>query len=1052
MATLLITKETGGYFSFVVDGNTADKVTNMRNDVLAIGTVCNFKTANGANIIKKQNINVTDITLVASGTFTFTNVTTFLNKLIDVGYYDWLLGGGSGTGVNRFDQLLDTFNYFGKDMQAVRVNVSEMKLETFTVYNYRNIVDLEDTFNTIVPNKMLATNEQGTAVVLKDLPKEPEQFLNAVGSFHYSDLATQTTPISVTAPNPIKLTNDQAGPYTVLSNAPFGVDTVWNSTLNSFDFSSLSIGDIVHLRPDLNIDLVGTNTSFRLYLRMGVGSASQYDLEFPPSERKDTSPFNYGGFLGFDFTNTDWINEPGELYFKSDANASIKVNGFYLEIIRKNVNIVNPIIEHNSATGIQGGAPDDYQHLTTEEKALALSGGGSTYYISKTGLDTNNGFSSKTPFLTIAKVLTVLANGDTVLFECGGEWFEPFPIDKQKITIASYSFGNMPIINGESLIATATLVSGSIYTTTNTYVSTDGNGRVVMFEDDVPMIPVANNTECQAIEGSYVAISGDTQTAGTYATVFHATGSGNPNSNGKRYTTNTRNCIFSKSGATDVKVVGIEAKNQWLEGGSIRLNFGENNTIKDCKAVNGNKHNAFINANSIGENIVAIASEYQGQYGKTATYFVAYDNVAPADSEVVWKNCSAINELQKVGVDKGKEMIGFLDHSGTGDYSKMSLLSCYTKGMGVPFNINAEKGYVIDGYFDENSSSLYGNNNGLELTIKNTFIRNVGANIGYNLCKGIRTYDNSVLIRDYFSATSFNTFIANNSIFFNEFRDSASRSYVSFTPESNTPTLISSFNSIYYGYFYTFCATTGTYEGDYNIFAPSTTWNPEVLMKWNGANIEDLSDWQTATGQDAHSVYLTFAQMEKLFITSPESGDIVLNPFCEVTASNGTVYKGTFPDGTKISDRISNKMFASNRKNGNVTSYAYEVSNSGNNVKLVGNQSISGVKTFQEVITTESDTLTVLTPSTITTATLTDGGYSQKGKVIRIENGTNNINFVVDGSTGAYVKGGTGTITFVQGSGRTLNGYDGLVLNGAVGSRASIVSTGTKDDLYIKNI
>ena len=89
-----------------------------------------------------------------------------------------------------------------------------------------------------------------------------------------------------------------------------------------------------------------------------------------------------------------------------------------------------------------------------------------------------------------------------------------------------------------------------------------------------------------------------------------------------------------------------------------------------------------------------------------------------------------------------------------------------------------------------------------------------------------------------------------------------------------------------------------------------------------------------------------------------------------------------------------------------------------------------------------------------TNATLTDAGYSQAGKVIRIDNGANVINYTVNaGITASFVKGGTGAITFVQGAGRALIGAnDTLVFNGAVNSKASIVSFGTSDILYIDNI
>lgn len=98
--------------------------------------------------------------------------------------------------------------------------------------------------------------------------------------------------------------------------------------------------------------------------------------------------------------------------------------------------------------------------------------------------------------------------------------------------------------------------------------------------------------------------------------------------------------------------------------------------------------------------------------------------------------------------------------------------------------------------------------------------------------------------------------------------------------------------------------------------------------------------------------------------------------------------------------------------------------------------------------------ITITTSVSITTAT-TDGTYGQKGRNVVIDNSTNAINITVDGGVGfvaSYVKHGTGAITFVQGSGRTLALVDGTaVLNGAVGSTATISSIGTNDYLRISN-
>jgi hypothetical protein len=97
----------------------------------------------------------------------------------------------------------------------------------------------------------------------------------------------------------------------------------------------------------------------------------------------------------------------------------------------------------------------------------------------------------------------------------------------------------------------------------------------------------------------------------------------------------------------------------------------------------------------------------------------------------------------------------------------------------------------------------------------------------------------------------------------------------------------------------------------------------------------------------------------------------------------------------------------------------------------------------------------ITTSVSITTDTLGDLGKTQKGKNIIINNGANAINITVNGGTNfnsSYFKGGSGVITFLAGSGRTLVQTDGTnVFNGIVGSTAIVTSFGTVDYLRISN-
>jgi hypothetical protein len=97
----------------------------------------------------------------------------------------------------------------------------------------------------------------------------------------------------------------------------------------------------------------------------------------------------------------------------------------------------------------------------------------------------------------------------------------------------------------------------------------------------------------------------------------------------------------------------------------------------------------------------------------------------------------------------------------------------------------------------------------------------------------------------------------------------------------------------------------------------------------------------------------------------------------------------------------------------------------------------------------------IATSSNITTDTLDINGLSQLGRCIIIDNGTYSINLTVNGATGfssTYLKHGTASVTFLQGSGRTLVQVDGTaVLNGVAGSTATLLSYGTTDYLRVNN-
>ena len=250
MATLEIKKQSSGYFRFILDGDSDNSIIDNAPNLTSFGDLCDFKTKNGANLIKKQSISYADITYIDDSdvSFTFASIDLLWIKLISEGFFNGLATGGGGGGVSRFDLLDDTFSYVGNDGKVPVVDQAQLKLVPTTFYNFNEFIQLEDVaISSLISGKIIAVeNVLGTPkIVLKDPPAETMQLANTVGFLDYNDLATHTTPITLVANVDKKLTNDTLGAFTNILYSPFGVNSIWNSSTNSYDFTELSLGDTI---------------------------------------------------------------------------------------------------------------------------------------------------------------------------------------------------------------------------------------------------------------------------------------------------------------------------------------------------------------------------------------------------------------------------------------------------------------------------------------------------------------------------------------------------------------------------------------------------------------------------------------------------------------------------------------------------------------------------------------------------------------------------------------------------------------------------------------
>lgn len=195
MANLLtITKEIDGYFTFVLNGDSANAIRNTRNDLLTVGNLAHFKTANGANLIKEQDVLYSNVTIIDGVTSVVpTSVDDLFNELDNVGFFDWINGSGGSGGVDRYEELIDTEPFFGNDGKVPIVDEAEMKLK------YTSLPDvsyLSKFPNPLVAGKILKVNAGATAYELVDEPAGANGYVQA---FTYASPDAQEFTLATTA-------------------------------------------------------------------------------------------------------------------------------------------------------------------------------------------------------------------------------------------------------------------------------------------------------------------------------------------------------------------------------------------------------------------------------------------------------------------------------------------------------------------------------------------------------------------------------------------------------------------------------------------------------------------------------------------------------------------------------------------------------------------------------------------------------------------------------------------------------------------------------------
>jgi hypothetical protein len=153
-----------------------------------------------------------------------------------------------------------------------------------------------------------------------------------VGFADYNDLATATTPISVTGGvGYVDITNDTLGSFTNLTYLPEGVSNVWNGTSSLFEFTELSLGDMIDIRLDIEVTTTANNQEVEVVLELGTNT-TPYEIPYTVNSFKSSGTYKINKYNGFYIGSNDTLTGGGKFKIKSDANCTVKVNGWYVKL------------------------------------------------------------------------------------------------------------------------------------------------------------------------------------------------------------------------------------------------------------------------------------------------------------------------------------------------------------------------------------------------------------------------------------------------------------------------------------------------------------------------------------------------------------------------------------------------------------------------------------------------------------------------------------------------------------------------------------------------
>lgn len=214
------------------------------------------------------------------------------------------------------------------------------------------------------------------------------------------------------------------------------------------------------------------------------------------------------------------------------------------------------------------------------------------YADSVNGNDSNSGLSPELAKKTLAALPSQAADQRIGLAK-GSLFREQLELANAGMYVGAYGLGDEPHITGANLITSWSKTSGKTFvyeaTLTCALGSIDSSIYPRAWENGAALSRVATTALVDSTAASYTI----TGTYPTYTLYVHATGDGNPASNGSSYEASTRlHGIHGGETVGELTVKGIKCSKPAHMDGALVLR-GRRVTMEDCLAYDGSKHNIF---------------------------------------------------------------------------------------------------------------------------------------------------------------------------------------------------------------------------------------------------------------------------------------------------------------------------------------------------------------------------------------------------------------------------------------------------------------------------